>query len=298
MKRRITMGFASVASGAVLTVTAVLAGMGSCAPPVQNPTPPGGSTAPVTAGPTTTGVPARLPIYYLGQASDRTVLYREWHTVPVAGSLLPTRISAALTEMLRNDPLDPDYSGAWPAGATVREVRIEGSVAVVDLGGVAANNVGSLTAAMSVQQLVWTVTATAADAGSPLSGVRLLVDGSARSELWGAVDIDGELRRGDAVSEQAPVWLISPQEGETVGRNVRVHIDGHVTEATAHLRVRAENGTIVYDRFVMLSAGAPQRGEAFVDLTLAPGRYTIEAFYYSLRDDSIQAMDDHAITVS
>jgi hypothetical protein len=71
-----------------------------------------------------------------------------------------------------------------------------------------------------------------------------------------------------------------------------------VWEANAHLIIRNSAGTPVLDRYVMLPNGAPGRGDAFVDVTLAPGRYTIEAFYYSQEDGSAQAMDDHEITVS
>jgi hypothetical protein len=105
------------------------------------------------------------------------------------------------------------------------------------------------------------------------------------------------LTRASAVQTQAPVWLISPQEGATVGRTVRVHLDGAVFEATAQLRVRDSRGATVHEQFVTLSNGAPARGEAFVDLELVPGQYTVEAFFFSPQDGSVQGMDDHAITV-
>jgi hypothetical protein len=171
-------------------------------------------------------------------------------------------------------------------------------VAVVVITGIVNNNVGAETAAMTIEQLVWTVTAIAADAGSPVDGVRLLIDGSTVSELWGHVDIGGVLRRGDGTMVQAPVWLISPQHGDTVGGSFQVQLDGRVFEATVNLRVRDAGGAIVDEDFATLSDGAPARGQATLQLTLAPGRYTLEAFYFSPADGSIQAMDDHEITVS
>lgn len=310
-KRRVTMAFASVATGSIATAAAVLVGIASCLPPQPTPPPVGtGTAAPPpsitdgpaptgepTAGPTTAAGTARLPIYYLGSVGNRTVLYREFHTLPLPAQTLAGRISAAVTEMLTGEPYDPDYVSAWPTSATVRAVRIDGDVAVVDLGGVSTNNVGSEVAELTVAQLVWTVTAVAADAGAPLAGVRLLVDGSATSELWGHVAVGGVLRRGSALQTLAPVWLISPQDGDTVGRSFRVHIDGAVFEATAQLRVRDAGGTTVHEQFVTLDAGGPARGEASLTLTLEPGRYTLEAFYYSAEDGSVQAVDDHDITV-
>src|SRR5690606_36311575 len=129
--------------------------------------------------------------YYLGEVDNRTVLYREFRALPVVQGTVPARIEAAVPQMLRDDTRDPDYFSAWPSGATVRSVTVEGQVAVVDLGGVATNNVGAEVTAMSLQHLVWTVTAVAADAKSPVDGVRLLVDGRADSQLWGHVSADG-----------------------------------------------------------------------------------------------------------
>jgi spore germination protein GerM len=303
LARRITMGLASLSSAAVVTVTAVLVGTASCAPvPTPTPPPPGATTTgPSPTTPTTqpnVGAPDQVPIYYLGTARDRVVLYREFRTVTPADASLAARVAAAVREMLHNDPMDPQYTGAWPGGASVREVRVDGGAVTVDLGGVATNSVGAETAAMTVQQLVWTVTAVAADAGSPVDGVRLLIDGAAASELWGHVAVDDVLGRADSLETQAPVWLISPQQDEAVGRTFAVHLDGAVFEATVALRVRDATGTIVDEQSVTLDAGAPQRGEATVELTLAPGRYTLEALYYSPADGSEQALDDHEITVS
>ena len=301
LRRRISMGLASLASAAAATVTAVVVATASCAPPpTPGPSiPPGGTSGSPTSTPTSgPGITDGVPVYYLGAANGRTVLYREFHTLRLPDDSLTARISAAVTEMMRPNATDPDYGSHWPTGASVRSVRIEGAVAVVDLGGVATNSVGAEVAQLSVEQVIWTVTAVGADAGSPLEGIRIQVDGSSPAELWGHVAIGGVLRRGDATSVQAPVWLVSPQQGDTVGRTFTVHVDGRVFEATAQLRVVRADGTVVHDDFVTLSNGAPSRGEAFVELTVPPGQYTVEAFYYSAMDGSVQGMDDHDITVS
>ena len=104
--------------------------------------------------------------------------------------------------------------------------------------------------------------------------------------------------RAPALETLAPLWLISPQQGHGVGPNVDVHVDGAVFEATAQLRVRDTGGAIVHDTFVTLSQGAPARGQGHLDMTLAPGRYTIEAFYESPQDGSEQGLDDHDFTVA
>jgi hypothetical protein len=296
-RRRRTMSIASAAAGALATVTAVVVGVASCVPPQPQPTPPPGASTTTDPGPTTP--PATpdtgLPVYYLGEANNRVVLYREFHHG--AGDTLPAWISAAVTDMLTVRPGDPNYRTGWPASAGVRGVTLDGDVAIVDLSGAALNSVGAETAEMAVQQLVWTVTAASAIKGTQLQGIRLRLDGQDVSELWGHVAVGGVLRRGPALQVQAPVWLISPQQGDEVGGTFRVHIDGAVPEATVQLRVRNTGGATVNQQFVTLSQGAPGRGEAFVELTLPPGSYTLEAYFESLQDGSEQGLDDHAITV-
>jgi spore germination protein GerM len=299
LSRRITVGLASLSSAAVATAAVVIAGAVSCAPPsTPDPLPPGDPGPSVTTTDSTpTGQAYRAPIYYLGEVGSRVMLYREFRTVTATDSSLPARVTAALQEMLRDDPLDPDYFGLWPDDAQVRDVRIEDGVATVTMAGVGQNDVGAETAALTVEQLVWTVTAVAADTGSPLNGVRLSVEGLTGSTLWGHVDIGGVLRRGDSTQVLAPVWLISPQHGDTVGRTFEIHLAGTVFEATVNLRVRAPSGDLVLETFANLDAGAPARGQTKMTMELLPGQYTLEAFVYSMADGSVQAMDDHTITV-
>jgi hypothetical protein len=297
-RRRMTMSVASAAAGALATVTAVVVGVASCVPPTNpQPTFPPGASSTTGPAPTSAAPAGTVPVYYLGETGNRIVLYREFRPAAVGEDNLTAWITAAVTDMLTGRPADADYRTGWPASARVREVRLDGDVAVVDLTGAASNSVGSEAAEMTVQQLVWTVTAVGADRGTQLRGVRLRLDGADVTELWGHVAVGGVLTRAAAVQTQAPVWLISPQEGATVGPSFRVHLDGAVFEATAQLRVRDGGGVVVHEQFVTLSNGAPARGEAFVDLELEPGRYTLEAFFFSPQDGSVQGLDDHAITV-
>ncbi|HEX6870493.1 MAG TPA: Gmad2 immunoglobulin-like domain-containing protein [Micromonosporaceae bacterium] len=295
------MSFASLATGTVASVTAVVMGVASCVPDPDRPAATTGPPAITGAAPSTTPsgvvVASSIPVYFTAEVDQRTMLYREYH-LAVGADSLPARIAAALSVMMANQALDPDYGGVWPGGSTVRDVRIEGSVAVVDLAGVQAATVSRAAAQAAVQQLVFTVTAVAADRGTQLSGVRLLVDGERVGRLWGQVSVGELLTRGPALDFLAPVWIISPQHQETVGRTFEVHLAGAVFEATMRLRVRDRGGNVVLSRSVMLSIGAPQRGEATVSLTLAPGLYTVEAFEVSARDGREQFLDDHTIEVA
>ncbi len=105
------------------------------------------------------------------------------------------------------------------------------------------------------------------------------------------------LQQAPAVEVLAPVWLIEPHQGAAVGKTFTVHVAGIVFEATMRVRVRSSSGQIVKDQTITLDNGAPAQGEATLQLTLPSGRYTVEAFFLSARDGSVQGMDDHSITV-
>ena len=299
-RRTFTIGLASLATGAVAASAAVVVALASNESPPDGATMPPGVSSAVTSEATPSSPPgtvARLPVYFVGVVRDRPVLYREFHSQTLNQDSLPERIRLALGIMLSVDPADPDYSSPWPAGASVRGVELEDGIAVVDLAGAVRNDVGSEQAHAAVQQLVWTVTGVTADRGVQLEGVRLLFDGVRVTDAWGHVEIPGDLTRTAALPTLADVWLISPQHGDTVTRTFTAHIGGAVPEATVYLRVRSATGVEVQRHTVTLSSGGPNRGEAMVPLTLAPGSYTLEAFYESPDDASEQALDDHDITV-
>lgn len=290
---------------ALATAVAVFAGVGSCAPTPAPPvpgvttdgaTPPDSTDTPPTAGPPTSGPPSQnragVYVYYLGPDGTRVRLYRELHSIPAGDGSGAAKTRAGLAEMFDGGTArDPDYSTGWPASARVRDVRILGQVVVVDLTGVAQNSVGTEVANQAVQQLIWTATA-----NTGLDLVRILVDGRPVSELWGAVAVGGDLRRGDSTQVLGAVWLISPQEGDSVNRTFEIHVSGTTFESNVVIRAR-QGGTTVQQTHVTVSPGQPARGEARTTLTLPPGTYQLEAFEFSAEDGSVIHLDGHQITV-
>ncbi|HEY3006508.1 MAG TPA: Gmad2 immunoglobulin-like domain-containing protein [Micromonosporaceae bacterium] len=295
----------------VATAAAAAVAVATCAPPPRA-TAPGNAGATVslpsaaptrststpagTATPSGTPVPpggatGSLPVYYLADDAGTFRLYREFHPLPLGDGSPAAKTRSALTEMFAGAAYDPDYRSAWPTGARVRGVTVNGAEVTVDLTGVSPTGVPAGAAPQAVQQLVWTVGAVVG--GDP--GVRLLLDGAPVGTLWG-VDVSGVLHRRSHLDAAGLVWLISPQEGQTVGRTFDVHIAGVVFEATVHLRVRQGDRT-VHEEGVLLNAGPPSLGDAHVSLTLPPGTYTLEAYEPSAKDGSIQHLDDHTITV-
>ncbi|MDG4830442.1 GerMN domain-containing protein [Solwaraspora sp. WMMD1047] len=311
------------AAGAVTLATAVTIGMAVIPEPAPAPAPIGGQER-YTPGPSPVGI-AAVAVYYLGDPPGsgevpggfddpdgdlggrpdgsgepvgevgevaRPRLYREFHRLDVGDASAAAWVAAAVRRMLDpRGPDDPDYASGWPTGARLRDARVSQGVATVDLSGAGTNGVPAATARQAVQQLVWTVTAVAG-----VDGVRIQLDGVAVDRLWGAVDVRGVQRRGPAVDALAPVWLVAPQHGVFVGRNVAVHVAGIVAGAIVHLRVR-QDSRIVEERALNLSAGHPAQGEARVTLRLPPGEYLLQAYTISAADGAERYIDDHRIEV-
>lgn len=312
---------------AAATVAATLVGVVGCLPQTAPPAPPPGAattgavpsgpvttaspapggtdgqpTGPGTAAPPTAGaageqagaVVATLPVYYAGEADGRLRLYREFHRFELASPDVVGELRAAVTEMLTGARLrDPDYRTLWPSGATVTSVWTQYGIVGVNISGAGVANLDAAGAAMAVQQLAWTVAGVVG--GNPR--IRLLLDGEPVERLWGHVDTRREITKGAPLDTLAMLWLIDPQHGDTVGRSFTVHLAGSLFEATAQLRVR-QGGQVMHQQFVTLDAGAPGRGEATVELTLAPGSYSIEAYAESMvEDEGEQHFVDAAVTV-
>jgi hypothetical protein len=279
--RTLRGGLLVAAPALAAVIAAAVLVLGSCLPRVPQHTATPDASATARLAPSAVNV----PVYYLGA---EPVLYREFHRVEVAGGPAQ-KASAALTQMLGvATARDPDYRGGWPAGTTVRAVRVDGDVVTVDLSGVPA---AVAEPAAALQELIWTATA-----ASGTTGVRLLRDGGPVDRLWGQ-PAGGVLHRGAAAEVLAPVWLIDPQQGAVVGRTFTVYLAGVAPEAMVRLRVVDNRGKVVAEQPVRLDRGAPAQGEAKVTLRLTPGDYVATAFIVSLRDGSERAADNHGFTV-
>ena len=300
-----TLATSLAVTAAVVTLRTPSQPLPDAVGPATRPT----SVAPGSGGPAASRVPdgpavvpsgsARLPVYWVGddRGSARRVLYREFRTLPVPGATVPGasatgstvpgagltgsaaagatagpvavagRVRAAVTEAVSGGPLDPDYRTGWPAGVSVRDVEVGPSAVTVDLTGLAVD-AANPDGAAAVRQLVWTVTAV-----SDLPGVKLRVDGAALDTLWSAVPVGGTLSRADADRALAPVWLISPQQGDTVATSFDVQVAGFVPDGRVRVRLRDATGTLVLSREATLDRTSPHQGVALLRVILPPGGY-------------------------
>jgi hypothetical protein len=288
-RRTWTIAVTSLATAAAAVVTMIAFGHAAPRPDAQVPP---ATTA--TATPSPEAAVDSVPVYYTATVAGAPRLFREFHPV-VATLPLADQIRVAVAAMLAGAPFDPDYRSAWPATVSLRSLDLPaaaatgGGVVVVDLTGDMPTGTAG---AIALQQLVYTVTAVTADHGLQLGGVLVRHDGADYS--------GGPLTRAPALEILAPVWLISPQQGDTIGSAVDVHVAANLS-AAVRLRVRDSVGNTVTDIAVPVAptpntggAVTQSRGESHVPLNLDPGRYTITVTSTS---DGQAVSDDHVITV-
>lgn len=258
-------------------------------PPVASPTttspasPPSDSPTAVTTSPSAPTTDARVPVYWAGDTAAGPLLYREF--LPAAVPSGPAgRAIAALQLMLAGRPLDPDYRSLWPPALTVDQVTIDGATADVALSGPLTRQHRDADS-IDVQQLVHTVTA----AQSGVTEVAVTVNGSPL--------LPSAVGRAPAAEVLAPVWVIDPQQGATVGRPLRLSGSASVFEAQLRWEVLRDD-TVVRAGGATATLGAPERGTWSVTVRgLPPGQYRVVAFDVSLQDGSRQFVDDKSVTL-
>ncbi|MGH8774847.1 MAG: Gmad2 immunoglobulin-like domain-containing protein [Jiangellaceae bacterium] len=232
------------------------------APPSTAPSTPATETSPLVE-------PAEedtVPVYYLAETAEGDLrLTREFRTVPAPDGPLV----AAVRTMLDGAPKDPDYRGPWDRATEVLSVEIRDGVIDVDLGGmVDYAGANDETATIATQQLVYTVTAAAREAGEapgPLP-VRILVEGEPVGKLWGQLDVSQPVERAPQAEVRQLVQINDPSDGDVVSRSFTVRGEAAVFEANVLWEIRNEVGEVVQSDFTT----------ALQCCTFAPFEFTVE----------------------
>lgn len=181
-------------------------------------------------------------------------------------------VAAAVTKMIAGAD-DPDYGTTWNPATEVLGVRSQGRQIVVDLSEDARTaNAGSESAALMIQQLVYT--ATAAN-GTPGGSVELLIEGRPAGELWGVVTWTGAVRRADPLDVRVLVAIDTPTEGAAVTSPVTVSGEAAAFEATVPWRVLDQDGKVVKRGFTTAAEAFTFSPYSFT-VRLKPGTYTVE----------------------
>lgn len=250
--------------------------------------------------------PPLLPVYWTGDVNGdgdgRDGLFREFVPAPQGSSA--DLIADAVRQMTSGEPLDPDYTSPWQPASAVSSSISTRNVITLDISSDAfSEGLPEDEARLALQQLVYTATAAAANAGlitgGESSSVIVLVDGMAGYRAFDSVDLKGEWTRD--TSTLAPVWIIDPQEGvEASSAGLTVNGVGPAAERTLSWRIdRAEDplgadATLFQDGSVEMSPedGAP--GAYSFTVSLPPGRYEITV---SASVSDIEAEDSKTVVV-
>jgi hypothetical protein len=237
------------------------------------PSPSPSAAAPTTAAPSASpGTLRGLAVYWVAESRSSFALYREFRDVPDVGG----PVASAVAAMTRQRPLDPDYTTPWRPASRVT-VTQEGSALTVDLSAdaIGGTQVGSELAERAVQQLVYTATAAAQQAGAPASTVRVLVDGRP-ADAWGAVHLGEPTRRAPLVDVQGHAWVTNPQEGQRLAAGtVRFEGFGTSFEANFGWKITSSTGALVSRGSATGGTGDGGFGTFAFTAELEPGTYVV-----------------------
>lgn len=220
------------------------------------------SSGPTIATPTTDAV----DVYYVVDTRTGLRLARESRDVDV------DRTTHQAVETMITGALDPDYATTWDPDTEVLGVSESAGLVTIDLSPEARRaNTGSAGAALMIQQLVYTVTATTDDEDRVL----LLIDGLPAGELWGTVTWDEPVARADALEVRQLVQIHWPGEGTTQSSPVTVSGDAAVFEANLPWRVTDVDGVTIRSGNASTAEGQTFAPFSF-DVALDPGTYVVE----------------------
>jgi hypothetical protein len=237
---------------------------------------------PPATGTPTTAVENDVYVYYLMDDGQSPRLYREQRPNPGMDPVM-----AALTTMLTESPLDPDYSSPWPNGTRLLDESVSGDTATVDVSKFPA--LGAEAETLAVQELVYTVTAN----DTSVKKVRLLVDGKAPRS--GHEDWSDPVARAPMMDVQGWIWLLAPTEGATTSSPVVIKGYGTAFEGTISWDVTKDGAKVAEGTTQGGSNG--EFGEFSDTVDLDPGTYEIRAFESSAEDGSAIHVDTKTFTV-
>jgi germination protein M len=143
-----------------------------------------------------------------------------------------------------------------PEGTTFLGLSVDGGIATVDLSKEYASGGGSLSMAMRLAEVVFTLTQF-----DSVKGVNFKLDGQPVEVFGGeGIVLDHPVNRSD-YEELSPAILVeSPAFGEKVGSPLRVYGTANVFEAVFKINIVNWDGLIIAEKTVSASSGTGTRG--------------------------------------
>jgi hypothetical protein len=235
-----------------------------------------------------------VPVYYAGRTSAGIGLFREFHRTSSDGDAL----FEASEEAVGGTPLDPDYFTLWGDLDAAVDFTFTGGTAVIGLTGSSLSErpagLGADEASLAVQQLVYTATA----ALQRNVTVEFELDERPMATLLGVDVSEGVGRRGEAET-LAPVWVTSPQDGDTVGSTFTVEGQGAFFEATVSWQLLDDAGDVVEEGFTTAQECCVMSPYRFQVKGVDPGDYTLRVYQADTSGEpgAVETEDTKRLTV-
>ncbi len=214
-----------------------------------------------------------VPVYYAGDTGQGPRLFREFHQV--GGGL--NDAAEAVREALGATALDPDYRSLWPSGSDVQHVEVQGDTIVVDLKDAARlhdrpSGMSEREAQLALEQLIYTAQGVHQDRAP----VRFLLDGQITDTVLGVPTAE-PLVQGDEMATLAQVWIIDPQDGDTVKPGAEVSGIGAFFEANVvwELRRGGADGKVVESGFTTAEQCCTMAPYSFELPNVPAGQYVL-----------------------
>lgn len=240
------------------------------------------------------------PVYWLGESGNNVFLYREFLKLQDQGDPVVTSIK----HMLEATSDDPDYFNVWSPAQRIGATITADNEITVDISSDAfARPVDQGLAERSIQQLVFTASAAAANSGL-LAGkqeptVSIVVDGRRGYDAWGQVKLDGPLKRDQRL--RAPLWIIDPAEGSEYGNIVKTFGVTSKFSGGSYYQIRAvahgKPGAVKAEGTIAGPGKLPKDSEFRFQTTLEPGTYEMEVWGENQGSSQRIAADSKIFTV-
>lgn len=241
------------------------------------------------------------PIYWLGERDSTVYLYREYRQAEDQGDPITTSIKY----MLEQTPTDPDYFNVWSPAARIGTSIDTDNVITVDLSADAfSRQLDRGLAERAVQQLVYTATGAAANAGlitgTAPARVTVLVDGHTGYQAFGHIPLEGPIER--VPSLRAPLWIIEPQhDGAYTAGRLTIHgVSAAFPGGTRWEVRRVQDGDpaeVVSQGAVALGSGDLPADEYELVIAMEPGEYQLAVWGQGAKSGERLSEDTKRLTV-
>ena len=195
-----------------------------------------------TSSPEPSGEKASAAAYYLGDTRGGPKLFREFQSV--AGTDAYDRGLA----LLQGQPVDPDYSSAWPAGS-LTAAAYDGDVIRVTIADASlraiASGMDEATARAAVEQVIYTMQAAAQERAS----VQFVLDGNPVDQVYG-VPTSEPLSNGPVLEVLNLMSVTSPEQGATASRSLDITGVANSFEANVTWQILDFDGKVAKRGFV------------------------------------------------